>query len=247
MTRELRMAPRYFLDKPLPAMLDEHAAEVVDISVKGARLQLTRSVAKGSIVSFTVQTGGVSLVISATVLWCDLGAFSLSDEESDRYLCGIAFENPVSMIGHLIEDLLSQDSATVIEECRNNDRYRVTAQLTASYAGIKGARVLDLSIRGARLATPTVLEVGTRSVLRFHFNGRETPVDLEATVVWARAAQRKGRYEAGLRIDGDEDWLRTVIDELTLRNGVEVESRTLDRKFDPFAARPIAGIVALSR
>lgn len=247
MNRELRTAPRYFLDEPLPAMLDSLSAEVIDISVKGARLQLTDQVAKGSNLPFTINAGGVALVISSTVLWCDLGAFSLSDDESDRYLCGIAFEQPVSMIGHLIEDLIASDAATVIEECRNNERYRVTAPLTASFAGVKGARVLDLSIRGARLALPAGMKMGTTATLRFHFNGRETPVDLDATVVWSRAAERKGRFEAGLRIEGDEDWLRTVIDELSLRNGVEVERNSLDRKFDPFAARPVAGVVALSR
>jgi hypothetical protein len=247
MNRDQRSAPRYFLDEPLPALLDGLSADVVDISVKGARVQLKAPVPKGASVSFTINAGGGSLVISATVLWCDLGAFSLSDDESDRYLCGVAFEHPVSMVGHLIEDLVANDAATVIEECRNNERYRVTAQLTASFAGLSGARVLDLSIRGARLTLPAQLKMGTTATLRFHFNGRETPVDLNATIVWSRAAERKGRYEAGLRIDGDEDWLRTVIDELTLRNGVEMERDSLDRKFDPFALRPVAGVLALSR
>jgi hypothetical protein len=70
---------------------------------------------------------------------------------------------------------------------------------------------------------------------------------LPATVMWSRPADRKGRYEAGLRITDAEDWLRTVIDELSLRDGVVIEVDSLRRKFDPFTVRPVAGLVGVRR
>ena len=49
--------------------------------------------------------------------------------------------------------------------------------------------------------------------------------------------RREGRFEAGLRIVDAEDWLKTVIDELALRDGVTIELDSLQRKFDPFTAK----------
>ena len=104
-----------------------------------------------------------------------------------------------------------------------------------------------LSIRGARLSTPNQLTRGVTDRLRFSINGNDTHVFLPATVMWSRPAQRKGRFESGLRIADAEDWLKTVIDELSLRDGVVIETDSLQRKFDPFSTRPVAGLVGLRR
>ncbi len=247
MDSDLRTAPRYFLVTPLPAMVNGRNADVIDLSVKGARLQLTESLAAGAMLPFSLEAGGASVVTSGLVLWCELAAISLTDDESDRYYCGMAFDRPLSVVGHLIDDLLADGSAIPMEESRNGDRFRVNAPLTAIFDGLTSARVLDISLRGARIGTPRLLEVGVTSSIRFKISGREMPVDVSATVVWARPSERVGRYEAGLRIDGGEDWLRVVIDELSLRNEVIVEPKTLERKFNPLVAHPTTGLLGFVR
>ncbi|HEX7419605.1 MAG TPA: PilZ domain-containing protein [Thermoanaerobaculia bacterium] len=247
MNRDLRSERRYFMITPLPAEIGGVNADVVDISTRGARLQVTEKIVLGRPTNFMLRTKEAAIETSASAVWCDVAAFSLHDEELDRYFCGITFERSVSLIGHIINDLVESHSAIPIEESRLSDRFRVIAPLTASFADEKGLRVLDLSIRGARLSTPSLIRPGTSGSLRFAINGSETHVWLPATVMWARSAQRKGRFEAGLRIADAEDWLKTVIDELALRDGVTIEIDSLQRKFDPFAAKPVSGLVGLRR
>jgi hypothetical protein len=247
MNRDLRSERRYFVITPLPAEIGGVNADVVDISTKGARLQVTERIDLGRPMNFLLKTKDAAIETHASAVWCEVAAFSLHDEELDRYFCGITFDHSVSLIGHIINDLVETRTAIPIEESRHSDRYRVIAPLTASFAEQAELRVLDLSIRGARLSTPTLLRPGTSGRLRFLINGNETHVWLPATVMWARSAQRKGRFEAGLRIADAEDWLKTVIDELALRDGVTIETDSLQRKFDPFTAKPVSGLVGLRR
>lgn len=246
MRDELRSEARYFVVTPVAAEIGGINADLVDLSTRGARLQTVERQVAGATVPLTLRTGGVSIATSATVVWCEVAALAFSDDESDRYLCGVAFGGSLSMIKHLIDDLTASKSAIPIEDSRVSERYRVIAPLTASFCEHNGLRVLDLSIRGARLSTPSILEHGTSGRLRFTINGAETHVWLPATVVWSRPAERKGRFETGLRIVDAEDWLRTVIGELALREGVVIETGSLRRKFDPFGAtRQHGGLVAL--
>ena len=247
MNRDQRSERRYFVITPLPAEMGGVNADVVDISSRGARIQVTERIDLGRPMTFMLKTKDAAIETVASAVWCDVAAFALHDEELDRYLCGITFDHSLSIIRHIISDLVETHAAIPIEESRNSDRYRVIAPLTASFAENAGLRVLDLSIRGARLSTPSLLRPGTSGRLRFSINGNETHVWLPATVMWARSAQRKGRFEAGLRIVDAEDWLRTVIDELALRDGVVIETDSLQRKFDPFTAKPVSGLVGLRR
>lgn len=232
---------------PLPAEIGGVNADVVDISTRGARLQVTQKIELGRPLNFMVRTKEAAVETSASAIWCDVAALALHDEALDRYFCGITFDRSVSLIGHIINDLVESHTAIPIEESRLSERFRVIAPLTASFSDEKNLRVLDLSIRGARLSTPSLLRPGTEGSLRFSINGSETHVWLPATVMWSRSAQRKGRFEAGLRIIDAEDWLKTVIDELALRDGVTIETDSLQRKFDPFSAKPVSGLVGLRR
>jgi len=238
---------RYFVITPIAAKFGWANADVVDISTRGARLQVTEKIPTGQQVSFSMKIGEATIETTASAVWCDVAALSLQDEEPDRYFVGITFERSVSLIRMFINDLVATKSAIPIEENRNNQRYRVIAPLTASFAEHNDLRVLDLSIRGACLSTPNQLTRGVTDRLRFSINGNDTHVFLPATVMWSRPAQRKGRFESGLRIADAEDWLKTVIDELSLRDGVVIETDSLQRKFDPFSTRPVAGLVGLRR
>jgi hypothetical protein len=245
MSLDVRTEPRYFVVTPVAAEINGVNADVVDLSTRGARVQVTHRLAIGNVLPFVMRSGAVTITTSATVVWCDVAAFALDDEESDRYFCGVAFVEAIPMIAHLIADLLKTGAVVPIEESRATDRYRVVAPLTASFSEMPSLRVLDLSIRGARVLTPSLLATGSSGRLRFAINGRDTQVWLPASVMWSRHAQRKGRYEAGLRITDAEEWLRVVIDELVMREGVVRDTDSLRRKFDPFALKPIAGIVPL--
>lgn len=247
MADDKRTAPRFFLMTPQPATIGCTNADVIDISVKGARIQLTESLPVGSSLPLTIETEGAALVLPARVLWSDLAALSLDDEESDRYQCGLEFAKSPSILGHYIDDLVRAHTAVAIEDGRHSQRYRVTANLAGKFSSIPPSRVLDISVKGARIGTGSLLPIGTSGPLRFMLNGNEMPVDVNATVVWSRAAERKGRFEAGLRVEGVEDWLKAVIDELSLRGGAVLELNTLRRKFDPIATSRTSGLVGLLR
>jgi hypothetical protein len=242
---DVRTEARYFLVTPVAAEINGLNADIIDLSTRGARLQLTHRMAIGNIVPFALRTADRTVATSASVIWCEVAALALDEEESDRYFCGVAFVESTPQIAELIRTLLESKAALPIEESRMNDRYRVMAPLTASFADQGSLRVLDISIRGARVLTPSLLQPGSSGRLRFTVDGNDTHVWLAATVVWARPAGRKGRYEAGLRISDAEEWLRTVIDELALREGVVMDEDSLRRKFDPFAIHPVPGVVAL--
>ena len=236
MSSEKRAATRYFVTTSLTGQLDRQDVDVIDISVKGARLQTCQKVVVGSSLPFTILCSGASVTIASTVQWCEIGALALHDEEEDRYLCGVAFDQSVPVIRHLVEDMLAAHDAAVMEESRRAERFRVTCPVTAWFGASTNARVLDLSHNGARIATSTALEIGSTEWLRFRLADRETPVDVRATVVWSRA-EKKTRFESGLRIDGEQNWLQTIIDELSLRNAAVPEHGSLSRKFDPLKSR----------
>jgi PilZ domain-containing protein len=245
MGRELRTQPRYFIVTPVAAEIAGVHADVVDLSTHGARLQVTHRPPLGNIVPFSLRSGPVTIATTAVVVWCDVAAFALDDEESDRYFCGVAFVESIHMMRYLIEELVDTKAAVPIEDCRIASRYRVASPLTASFADLPSLRVLDISIRGARVITPELLQPGSSGRLRFSIDGNDTHVWLPASVVWSRPAERKGRFEAGLRIADAEEWLRAVIDELALRDGVLLDTQSLRRKFDPFTVKPGAGLLAI--
>jgi hypothetical protein len=245
MSIDNRAEERYFVVSPLAAEIGGLNADVIDISTTGARLQLTELIGVGHPLLFTLHSGEVAIATSAVVTWCEVAALAMYDEESDRYFCGVTFEKSLSIVRHLIDDLIATNVAIPIGDDRNSQRYRVIAPLTASFSELRALRVLDLSIRGARIGTPEPLKAGTSSPICFSINGDD--VWLPATVMWSRPAERKGRYETGLRISDAEDCLRTMIDELSLRDGVVIETDSLRRKFDPFSMRPVSGLIGLRR
>jgi hypothetical protein len=245
MSSELRTAPRYFLMSKVIAMIDSHEATVVDLSVKGARLQLTQPLLVGTQIPFAMSTPDSTITAQATVLWCQIAALALDDEETDRYLAGVTFDRPLSPLGHVIDDLLQSDLAIPIHDCRGEERYRVTAPLNASFGEIARSRILDLSVRGARIGMREPLAVGEEAVLQFRIEPRDVPLRVRAVVMWCRAAERRGGFEAGLRIEGEELGMRAVIERLCIANQARVDMNSLRRKFDPMRSGSTAGLLSL--
>src|SRR5438876_1116886 len=123
-------------------------------------------------------------------------------------------------------------------ESRTEPRYFAITPIPAEIDG-NNADLVDISTTGARVQTIHNLSAGqeVRFMLRM----------ADATVVWSGTAERKGRFESGLSISDAEAWLRCVIDELALRDGVVIETDSLRRKFDPFAVKRISGVVPIHR
>jgi PilZ domain. len=245
MFHEFRAAPRYFLLHHLPAVLADIPSSVVDLSPKGARVHLQQPLTVGSTLPFRLSTDAGQLDVTARVLWCELAAMAVDDAASDRYLCGVRFEETPATATAVIASLLTTGAAMLIEDCRRAERYRLRTSLTASFGSHSSVRVRDISLHGIRVHSPEPMETGMVAALRFRIHGRETPVDLRAHVAWSQQGERLGTFECGLQIDEGQEWLRAVIDELSLRNEIELETGTLQRKFDPLAGEEMTGLINL--
>ena len=126
-------------------MIGELEVSVVDLSIKGARLQVTEPVPLGAVVPLIIWADERTVTTKATVLWCQLVALSMNDEEMDRYLCGVMFEKVVPEISDVIEELMGSGDALPIEDARNVERYRITAPLTANFGANAGNRMARCS------------------------------------------------------------------------------------------------------
>lgn len=244
MLRDLRTGPRYFLLTTLSATIDGTAVYVVDLSTKGARLQLMQPLTAGIKLPFVLPLNGGTAAVPATVLWCRMAAMALDDAESDRFLAGVAFEREMPEIESVIAELVTGEGALLIEDHRTVQRFRLAAPVVASFGDIRNAHVSDISTCGARLRTNNLLAVGSAGMLHFRIHGHETP-GVEATVSWSRLADHKQYFESGLAIVNEERWMSALIEELSMRQEVIVDLASLRKKFNPFAATSHSGLLEL--
>jgi hypothetical protein len=243
MATDFRTVPRYFVMSALPARFGNVDAQIVDLSVRGARLHLTQPFTIGSTLPLTLQTGAGLVSAQATVSWCRMAALALDDIENDRYLVGIMFDCEQPAMLRVIDDLIAAEQAMRIEDARGTERYEITAQLTGSFGMHSPVRLLDLSIRGARIGTDRVVPPGTTAPLRFRIQRKH--IDVNAEMVWCRASDRRGGFECGLRIEGEESLLRQVIAHLCTQNQARIDLNSLRRKFDPMHGEKQSGLLAL--
>lgn len=229
-----RTVPRYFLLPPLHAQFADHSVSVVDLSLKGARIEIAKPLPLGARLQFSIETHRGAIHLAATVLWCEIDELSLGSGP-DRYLAGMVFDQSSGLIGGLIERLLKGNLAIPIEDARSADRFRITAQMTGTFGAIAPVGVMDLSIRGARVALPNFVRFGTTAPLRFQVDGETGLVDVDATVMWCLGASGEG-FEAGLKIDGQEERLRIAIHRLCMRDEARIDLHSLRRRFDAMRA-----------
>jgi hypothetical protein len=227
----------------LPATFGNVAANIVDLSVRGARLQTTQPFSMGSTLPFIINASGQVISVQSTVSWCRMAALALDDFETDRYLLGVMFDCEQPSIVKVIDDLVASDQAMRIEDARDSERYEITTQLTGSYGMHSPIRLLDLSIRGARIGTDRHVPAGTIGPLRFRIDRKH--IDVNAEMVWCRPSDKRGGFECGLRIEGEESLLRQVIAHLCTQNQARVDLNSLRRKFDPMHGEKQPGLLAL--
>ena len=224
----LRTLPRYFLLPPMFATAGPESVRVIDISLRGARLELHSPMRVGSRQRLIIQTTEGIVDETVTVLWSQID--DLSVDGIDRYLAGVEFDRQPESVGHLIERLLACHAAVAIEDGRATDRFRVSAPLTGVF-GILQIGVLDLSIRGAKISMPNFVRVGTVSPLAFQIESQSGPIEVLATVAWCLGTANHG-FEAGLRIDGEEERMRMAIHQLCMRDEARIDLHSLRRKFE---------------
>ncbi len=228
-----RTVPRYFLLPPLHARYSDQPASIVDLSLKGARIEIANPLPLGARFQMVIETHRGSINIAASVLWCEIDDLSIS-ESPDRYLAGLVFDgvDDASLeIGDLLERLLKSNLAIPIEDARSADRFRISARLTGSFGAVAPVGIIDLSIRGARIALPQFVPFGSTAPLRFQVDGETGPVDIDATVMWCLGAEKEG-FEAGLKIDAQEERMRIAIHRLCMRDEARIDLNSLRRRFD---------------
>src|SRR5690349_19517934 len=97
MKRETRSIPRYFLIPPIDATVEATPARVVDMGLRGARVEVERPFEPGSTVDVLIDT----IPVKATVLWCQVDALNFASDH-DGYLAGVAFEKASTAVDELL-------------------------------------------------------------------------------------------------------------------------------------------------
>jgi len=227
MRKEQRTVPRYFLDPTLAGTSNGRPVRVVDLGVKGGRLELASPIEPGTVIDLAIGT----IHLKATVLWCQVDALNFA-ADYDGYLAGVAFNEPSDAVEQLVQDLHSLGRAVRIEELRSHDRYRITAPLTGSFGDFAPISIVDISVRGARLATIRRIGTGYTRVLRFQVDDAMGPIEVTAKVAWCRPSPMGREFHVGLEIDGAQEKLREAIQLLCTRNEARIDMDSLRRKFD---------------
>jgi len=225
----LRSYPRYFLIPPLYATAGAESIRIIDLSLKGARFELNAPLRVGSRHRLVIMTTDGVVDEQVTVLWSQIDDLAVGTGP-DRYMAGVEFDTQSEPVGELIERLLESHNALPIEDARTTDRFRVSSPMTGIF-GILQIGVLDLSTRGARISLPYFIRVGTVSPFAFQVDAESGPIEVLGTVAWCLGTAATG-FEAGLRIENDEDRLRTAIHRLCMRDEVRIDLHSLRRKFD---------------
>lgn len=240
MKRETRSIPRYFLIPPIDATVEGTPARVVDMGLRGARVEVERPFEPGSAIDVLIDT----IPVKATVLWCQVDALNFASDH-DGYLAGVAFEKASTAVDELLTDISVRGGAIRIEELRTHDRYRITAPLTGTFGEIAPVSIVDLSIGGARIAMLQRVMPGRAEELRFQVDDETGPLVIKANVMWCKPSPIMREHYAGLEIEGQQEVLRTAIHRLCRRNEARIDLDSLKRKFD--ALRLVSGLAEKPR
>ncbi len=120
---------------------------------------------------------------------------------------------PVVLYRHAQSPQLVMHEAAA-RSLRTAERFLLAPPL-AGHFGASAISVCDISAKGARFAHSQPLEMGKKSVLRLKMEGRLSPVDLEAVVMWTQLdADRSDRFVSGVRTYGSPAVVKGLIDQL---------------------------------
>lgn len=236
MRPDLRAVPRFFLNPPIPAFANNKAARVIDLSVKGTRLELVERLEPGENVFLVIHWRQHEITVPATVLWCELESM-LVDMVHDRYIAGLSFDRRSEAVEGLVNDLLSRDAAMRIEDFRNFDRYRLITTVSGSFGDLSPVSIADISLRGVRMISSEPLGVGASDHLRVHIDDTVGVLDVVGRVMWSSPSNVPRMYNTGLLVTGHDDAMREAINRLSMRSDARIDLDSLRRKFDTMRAQ----------
>jgi hypothetical protein len=123
---------------------------------------------------------------------------------------------------------------------RTAERYLLQPPLAAHF-GTAAVSVCDISTKGARFTHGHALEMGQKSVLRLSLEGRPTPLQLEAVVVWTQADRIvPGRFVSGVRTYGSPDVVEGMLGDLQqAKRTTRIEELRMSDRFT--MQQPLAG------
>ena len=189
----------------------------------------------GQMVVLVVVTDRGNITVKGEILWCEIDSLQI-DAAEDHYLSGVAFRHEIAGIKMVIDDLRSRDLAILIEDNRDHDRYRVSAPLTGRFGQVEPVSVLDLSMRGARIATEAEIEPEMEGRLSFQIDEENGTTEVDARVIWTAPAISGGQF-AGLLIPDHDEIMRKAIHRLCTRGEARIDLDSLRRKFDQLRAQ----------
>jgi hypothetical protein len=228
---ENRSVVRYFLTQPVGGTADGKPVMLVDLSLKGARLEASQPIAPGSGIRLCIKSPYGAIDTDATILWSSIDQLHF-DGRDDRYLAGVLFTQREPAAESMIASLLAAEAAVVIEDFRSEDRYTITAPLTGTFADLAPVSIVDLSMHGARIQVRTRVAAGTGGSLRFQVDEETGPIDVFASSAWCAPGDNGNGFVVGLRVEGSEDALRRGIHRLCTRSEARIDTLSLRRKFD---------------
>lgn len=231
---DLRSVTRYFLSPHLAGFANGRAVRLVDLSIKGARIEMVEQFNPGESVFLVIVSSRGEITVPGTILWCEIDTL-LMENIHDRYLAGVAFAHPSATVEALLDELCGADHAFRIEDFRDHDRYRVTAPLTGTFGEIAPVSILDVSLRGVRIASEGKIPTGTGGQLRFQVDDESGPTDVYAKVMWSTPSAGGGE-QAGLLVSGEDGALGGAIHRLCIRGEARIDLDSLRRKFDSMRA-----------
>ncbi|HEY2830743.1 MAG TPA: PilZ domain-containing protein [Thermoanaerobaculia bacterium] len=126
---------------------------------------------------------------------------------------------------------------------RTAERFLLAPPLAATF-GNASVAICDISAKGARFRHDSPLEMGSKSVLKFPVDGRPSPVNLEAVVVWSQAeSSAAGKFVSGVRTYGQPEMVDSLLTQLqTSRRSNRIEElRSTDRFFVIPALKAVFG------
>jgi hypothetical protein len=127
---ERRAVPRLELQKPLPARVKTFLpARIVDISSRGAQLELATSLRPKVPCDLRIQIEGGDIVVHGMVRRCRAWGFGL-DEKDQRvllYRAGIEFDQPVP---EALSKMIAKITGTTVEKGREEQAVKVPAKET---------------------------------------------------------------------------------------------------------------------